>query len=268
MTDLAQFVENSADEIESKVLEMEDSFLEDYIMGFVADFDTLDGEISATDANQNRINSTNKLFDDAYDAFILAFLLFLGNKILEGAHKSVAHFHDIGVSAKYSEVDWIENQIGLVEGKVVKGSYLWNLGQQGEIKQRFQSAVMQAVQTGQKTNAFLRNVKPIFKSTETKESWFARYYRKYAYDAVGQSMNTISLYIADKKGLTNFLYSGSLIKDSRLFCKAHAGNTYSRADAKQFDSETWKGKIPDIPFLIQVGGYQCRHTIVWLSNTK
>jgi hypothetical protein len=79
-------------------------------------------------------------------------------------------------------------------------------------------------------------------------------------------MNIVALYIADERGLTHFLYEGGLVKDSRPFCRAHAGGIYTRTDAKRFDGIYWKGKIPDLPFLVAVGGYNCMHSINWLAN--
>ena len=266
MVSLSKFVEDSAEELEKKVLQMESEFLDNYVYDYLAEFDSIDGVLTNEAANLNRINGTHSIFDKAFDGFLASFLVWFGARILEGAHKGIAHFQDIGINVKFSEVSFIEKQVGLVKGKIVKGSYLWNLGQMSEVRMKFQEHVLHAIQTGQRTNLFLRNIKTLIKSTPETRSLFSKYYMKYAGDAVGQTLNTVSLIIADKNGLDKFLYEGSLVKDSRPFCIAHAGNTYTRADAKHFDLMEWKGKNNELPFLIAAGGYQCGHIIKWLKK--
>jgi len=155
-----------------------------------------------------------------------------------------------------------------VDGKVVKGGYLANLGRMSALRSRFHDYIIKAISSGQKLNMFLRDAKPLFVSTEKKRSAFSSYYMKFAYDSVQQAMNSIALYIADKRGLNRFEYRGGLVKDSRLFCKEHAGGIYTRADAKRFNEMKWAGKIPDVDFLIACGGYNCMHSINWLPNEK
>jgi len=260
----SKYIEDTFAELEAQVSGIEsdmDSLVSDYLSDFAIDDTTLKN----ISDNYSLANKSDRVFDDAYKTFIAAFLIFLGKKIIDGVTMTIADFSSKGIKPVGNEVKLAGKMIGFVEGKIVKGGYLDQLGRMGVLRQKFHDYIIKSVSTGQKFNLFMRNVHPLFKSGD-KESMLASYYRRYAYDSVAQVMNIVALYIADERGLTHFLYEGGLVKDSRPFCRAHAGGIYTRTDAKRFDGIYWKGKIPDLPFLVAVGGYNCMHSINWLAN--
>jgi len=94
--------------------------------------------------------------------------------------------------------------------------------------------------------------------------------------------------LAEETGLKYFMYMGSLVKDSRDFCVAHAGKIFTREDAEKW--RTWtpeKGEYPEgyqvkqrdtsaVPSylnypgydpLLDRGGYRCRHFLSWLNTS-
>ena len=73
---------------------------------------------------------------------------------------------------------------------------------------------------------------------------------------------TVSLQKAEDLGLNYFLYAGGLIKTSREFCIERAGKVFSVAEAKNWDNGQ---DLPVIPYL---GGYNCRHTMVFMDLEK
>jgi hypothetical protein len=258
---ISEYIENTFTELEEKVSEMEhdmDSLVTDYLSQF-------DLNISDNTDLYALANKSDKVFDDAYKTFVTAFLLFLAKKIINGVVMTVADFSHKGIKPVGDEATLAGRMIGYEGGKIVKNGYLDQLGRMGLLRQKFHDAIIKGISTGQKMNQFLRNAKPIFKSGE-KESLFASYYRKYAFDSVAQTMNTISLYIADERNLTRYEYKGGLVKNSRPFCVQHAGGIFTREDAKRFDEMEWRGKMPGVPFLVACGGFLCAHIINWLPN--
>ena len=262
---ISEYIDETFTNLEKQVSAME-SDMDDLVSSFLSGFAIDDTVLKNTSANYELANKSYKVFDEAYKMFIGAFLIYLAKKILDGVVISVENMSAKGIKAIGDEVLKAGKMIGYVDGKIVTGGYLSELGKMGVIRIKFHDYIIKAVSTGQKLNLFMKNVKPMFKSTDETESAFAGFYRRYAYDSVAQTMNTIALYIADKRGLTHFEYQGGLVKDSRPFCRTHAGGIFTRADAKKFDTMEWKGKIPDVPFLVACGGYNCSHVINWLPN--
>ena len=61
--------------------------------------------------------------------------------------------------------------------------------------------------------------------------------------------------------IEKFLYSGSLIKDSRQFCVDRAGKIFTKEQVLSWQNLSWKGKIPDCPIFTCLGGYNCQHIL-------
>lgn len=61
------------------------------------------------------------------------------------------------------------------------------------------------------------------------------------------------------------IYAGTRVDDTRPFCMARYQNFYTRDEIARWDGRKWAGKIPNVPVTIQCGGYNCRHTLNWLS---
>jgi hypothetical protein len=49
------------------------------------------------------------------------------------------------------------------------------------------------------------------------------------------------------------------METSRDFCVDHLDTLITEEDIDMFDAIDWAGKIDGVPFVIQCGGYNCRH---------
>ena len=59
-------------------------------------------------------------------------------------------------------------------------------------------------------------------------------------------------------GITKFKYVGSLIKDSREFCKERVGKTFTLEEIEAWEDIEFQGKKAGDPFIVR-GGWNCRH---------
>lgn len=64
--------------------------------------------------------------------------------------------------------------------------------------------------------------------------------------------------LADKAGVDRFEYVGSLVRDSRPWCREHVGKVFTRAEIEEWRDADWAGKAPGDPFIVR-GGWNCRH---------
>lgn len=78
-----------------------------------------------------------------------------------------------------------------------------------------------------------------------------------SFDAVRNFQGQVTNYKAEQIGLTSFIYYGDVIRDSRPFCAAHAGEVMTEARIAELDQQDWRGKSG--PLKIYRGGYRCRH---------
>lgn len=94
------------------------------------------------------------------------------------------------------------------------------------------------------------------------EPRLARYVETELETELASFHRSATLIAAKQAGLKRFLYYGNLEKDSRPFCKAHAGNIYTLAQLENMDNGQG---LPVIPYL---GGYNCRHRLVAMDDEE
>ena len=91
-----------------------------------------------------------------------------------------------------------------------------------------------------------------------------RYAGQIAHDSLMQFDGSFILSKAKEAGLNKFKYSGSLVTDSRDFCRRNQGRTFTQDEANKEWQRSWSGKSSSDPFTAR-GGYRCRHH--WLVVT-
>ena len=105
--------------------------------------------------------------------------------------------------------------------------------------------------------------------TETEKPFLQRYITQVTNDSVmifnQEYLNTIS----EDLDIEYYIYSGTIIKDSRPFCVARTGRLFTKEQVKSWGKlGPWKGKIPgtnEKTIFVYRGGYNCRHQI-WPQN--
>lgn len=85
-----------------------------------------------------------------------------------------------------------------------------------------------------------------------------RYSTQMVQDSLMQFDASINTAIGVEAGIDTWKYYGDLIKDSRQFCKTHAGKVYTTAEIEEIWQGSWAGKSSS-DGLIARGGYNCRH---------
>jgi hypothetical protein len=61
------------------------------------------------------------------------------------------------------------------------------------------------------------------------------------------------------------IYAGTAVDDTRPFCMARYQNFYTKDEILRWDNRRWVGKISGVPVVVQCGGYNCRHTLNWVT---
>ena len=184
-----------------------------------------------------------------------------------GYFLAVGKEFDIAVSfAKTTEL--ISKQIGIdiATNELIKDGYLWRLVEGAEVKGQVMDLVMQNVSAKSSFKDLKAGLETLVKGDETTNGAMQRYLRTYAYDSFSNVQRSIDLNIADTYQFNSFIYSGDIIKDSREFCVERVNGVYTRADLEEWNGQDWAGKNPDVPVEISLGGYNCRHTLMWIPD--
>ncbi len=91
-----------------------------------------------------------------------------------------------------------------------------------------------------------------------------RYAGQIAHDSVMQFHGQFTIAKARESGLTHYTYTGTLVRDSRDWCRGILGKTYTEKQIRElWNTRSWNGKANGDPFIVR-GGYRCRHT--WIPT--
>ena len=91
-----------------------------------------------------------------------------------------------------------------------------------------------------------------------------RYAGEIAHDSVIQFHGQFTVAKAKDAGLTHFRYTGTLVRDSRPFCRDMVNKTLTEKEIRDtWNNQGWQGKSTGDPFSVR-GGYRCRHT--WIPT--
>lgn len=96
-----------------------------------------------------------------------------------------------------------------------------------------------------------------------------RYAKQLATDSIMQYNRQMQLTIAYDLGLEYYYYQGTVISDSRPFCKERAGKYFSQKEVESWASSSWEGKAKGTnktTIFTLAGGYNCRHNIIPVSK--
>ena len=91
-----------------------------------------------------------------------------------------------------------------------------------------------------------------------------RYASQIAHDSVMQFHGQFTVAKAKEAGLTHYRYTGTLVRDSRPFCRNMLNKTLTENEIRDiWNNQGWQGKSTGDPFIVR-GGYRCRHT--WIPT--
>lgn len=64
--------------------------------------------------------------------------------------------------------------------------------------------------------------------------------------------------LAERAGIERYRYDGTLVRDSRPWCRQHVGKVLTIDEIEAWRDKDWEGKAPGDPFVVR-GGWNCRH---------
>ena len=150
--------------------------------------------------------------------------------ILDAIKQRVTSRFNTGTDIVFQELT------GDIIREVVVGGNSKNL--LGKIKSRLLSApiIGEAIPVGQSLEAVVKRL---------------------GHDSIMEVYRTLHARKADEAGSKIFLYHGQIVQNTRKFCAARKGKSFSLEVIKSWNALSWQGKIPGVDILIALGGYGC-----------
>lgn len=289
------YIDSARDKLERTVVKRQSAFLNEVITDVLSRLDVdKSGNILDTKHNYRILSSVERVFTSfnaittniVSEQFILTSfgLVDLGkNYFAVALSRNLPQRFDAAVEATSVKMNL---RIGLDGGKIVRGGFLDSFLKDNTISTQVKNYISKSI-TGQIDNKeFIRGLTKLINGDEGP-GLMEKQYQRFAYDLYQQYDAAYNSSLAEEFGMNYFVYQGGLIGDSRDFCVAHNAKVWSREESAEWD--TWKpymGEYPegyeiktkniyDIPSylgypgyqpLIDRGGYNCRHSLSWISD--
>lgn len=231
------------------------------------------GNILYNAKNLGYVNDLNKTWQTFQDKHYLPVINDFAKDLLSIVDIEATYFNAIGKAfdldiAMEKTTDLISKQIGidLKTGKLIEDSYLYRLAEGSQVKDDIANLVLQNISAKSSFRDLKDSLQTLVEGDETTNGAMQQYLRTYAYDTFANVQRSVDLNIADTYQFNSFIYSGDIIKDSREFCIERVNGIFTRDDLAEWSTMDWKGKNWDVPVEISLGGYNCRHTLMWIPD--
>lgn len=153
----------------------------------------------------------------------------------------------------------------LERGAVIVDGYLDSVFDNNQIVRSIQGTVRNAVSTNQALSVAGQLLKEQIKGKDDKFGLVKSYHYQNGYDEFQAYSRTLDEDYSKALELNYAIYAGGEMKTTRDFCTERNGNVYNRETILSWDDEEWQGKKPNNNILIDLGGYNCRHDLDWIS---
>ena len=264
--DLIKFTEKVLKEYQPALTEIEKKLFNDLIV--------LIGSINFTEMADvdvaNLVAEIDKIYEIAINNpnFVNDTRLFLKNfdKVREKALEMHKEVSDLKNTPEF--YDNLNRQQKFLVDKTMYGL------KQGGLKKYFvedaKQIILEAAELGYSAKQVERRLRDRLLSSPSKDSYYMRYATQLSRDSINQYNGQINQMVQDEYKMDMIRYVGSLVDDSRPFCKHVRKDLKGRIKISELDEllnryEKSPGLMPDTDsgnFLIVRGGWNCRHEAI------
>ena len=139
----------------------------------------------------------------------------------------------------------------------------------GGIRNNFSTAIQEVLKdniSGIGTRSELnKTLRKFIEGTEEEAPFLNRYIKQTTNDAIMTFNSEYIQTISDDLGVEYYLYSGTIIADTRDFCQARSGRYFTKDEVKDWAGlKNWDGRMKGTnssTIFIYRGGYNCRHQL-------
>jgi hypothetical protein len=290
-----EFIDLSRSQMEKKIAKSQSEFLKEILSDLISSlkYDRY-GNILDTKENYRILGDFNKMSNTFTQALseTMSKMVMSATSGIAALNKKYFAVALTDIPGRFDKIiettaSKINLRIGLEGGEMVRGGWLESFLKDKTMDFQVKNYISKSI-TGQvDTKDFIRGLSDIVNGVGEGPGTLERQYQRFAYDMYQQYDAAYASTLGQEFGMKYFAYQGGLIDDSRDFCAAHNDKVWSVEE-----SQTWYEWVPadgqypegyvikakeiyehpsymDYPGynpLIDRGGYNCRHSIGFISD--
>lgn len=160
--------------------------------------------------------------------------------------------------------DALAGWLGIKDGKAKENGFIEQLVDDSAVKVAVKNLAMKIVIGQNGFEEAKKQLKDLIEGNPEKLGAFEKHYKTFANDLYSQIDRATGNVMRNDLGLEFAIYEGGLIETSREFCENHNGKIYHISEIKEFKPK--RAIPPDYDPITDLGGYNCRHHLNWISN--
>lgn len=277
-----EFIEKRKAILDKKISSIERKIYEVIFDKIIAELDKQDGRIVASTSNIDVANTIDKVFRDIQSNQYLEIIKGFGSDLQGVLALNDKYFEIVEEDKKRlekvsKEVNSImKKRLGLTkENGLIKDGYLDRLITDDALKRKVKNATLKAVTSNVSYSDFNTEIKTLVQGDDKTNGELKKYFNTFAFDTYNNLNRTTAKLYAVKLNLRAFIYAGGTIDSSRCFCDERNGKVFTTEEAQEWKNilnddcgPTWnESKDGAYDPLIEMGGYNCRHTADFISNS-
>src|SRR5574337_27875 len=170
----------------------------------------------------------------------------------------------------------MRKRLGLnTKGEIVKKGFLDRLISDETLLRKVKEETFRSITQGKPIKDYRNKITKLVAGSKGVDGGLQRHFNTFATDTYNNYERTLSHQYATRLDLKYFIYAGGTIQTSREFCEIHNGKVYTTEEAQKWKKQVGKPKGPvwneekDGAYnrLSDLGGYNCRHSIDYISES-
>ena len=267
------FLEKREAALKRKVSTAERKLLDVIIEKFIDELEVSGGQIKSNVGNIKLTQALDRIFED-FDNILNKNIIKSYITDMEGLKSfNKTYFGTFERNKKTlenlssSSAAQINRRLGITpNGGVVGGGFLDNFIKDSRLRTEFTELVTKGISGGVSFKDMKNDIKLFIVGGESSLGSLQKNYSTFIYDTYQQIDRLESGIYAQAIGMDSFIYSGGKVRDTRKFCCQRNGKVWTVKEAKSWKSLKFQGKTKNYNPLIDLGGYNCRHSTQYISN--
>lgn len=227
------------------------------------------GNVKMNDKNISLLNQIDDAFDQIAKQDNTKILKQLTTNITNIVGYNQKYFSAIDGEAKVLKIlpkvqNAMSGWLGIKDGTPQKNGFIDQLVKDDTAKVAVKNLAMKIVIGQQGLENAKGEMKLLIEGNNDKLGAFERHHKTFANDLYSQIDRATSNVVRQDLKMVFAVYEGGLIETSRPFCEEHNGKVFHISEILKFKPEV--GIPPNYEPIHDLGGYNCRHHLNWISK--
>jgi hypothetical protein len=277
-----QFIEQRQEYIEGRVSDLQKQLFDKVFNKLILELESSGGNIVSGDENIKLSTALDQIFKEFQSNQFTPVIKQFGEDLLKLTNYNKEYF-TVAADKRIQEVDKsaqlakkkMAEKLGVSEsGKVKSKGYLDRLITDPTLKKQIKQTLLKGITNQKPVGEVTAQLQKIIVGNDKVNGGLVKHFNQYMRDTYTQFDALSSSIIATDLGIQTFIYQGGKIASSRCFCKEKDGKVFTVQEAEEWRDELgeecgpiWNEKT-DGKYnpLTHRGGYECRHTLDYVSS--